>query len=517
MKKVNSFLNSNIIWLVFVQTFLLSFLYSCNDDDIHLEPLGDLSITEITPLSARVGEEVIIRGTGFDTTYLSRNEVLFTITSGSISNALVKKATPTELTVVVPESSTINGPVTVTVRDQEAISSQNFIVDTSLPAPVITMINPTSGIVNDEIIITGDNFIDGEDQPTVFFEDVEAEIVNATFQEIIVKVPTDVLPGEVLVTVTRSGSTSVGVPFTVNEPPATVRETYWTNASGINRGIIQETGVQIETLYNTPQPSGIAIDTQRNFLYWGDNRFSDGYDIYKASIDGSGTPEIIFSVNDDFNTFKTFRARDIALDVQANIVYIAVTEEGFDFNTGLPTINTLIYRGDLNTENLDVLTTITGAFPGGLKIDPITQKFYVSTTTLDFFTGVTTGTIFKGALDGSSPVEVLYDSSDGLEDAANIAINPDMGTLYVINRSFISGPAIFQGNLNGSGSLTNFVEGGTDLGDTSDLEIDIENSFLFWINQETDGAIKRAALDGSGIEDLFRGINFGLYFDLNIQ
>ncbi|UGU16463.1 IPT/TIG domain-containing protein [Sinomicrobium kalidii] len=518
LKGTKAGLRPTLIWIVFVFLAL-----SCNDDDIDLSPLPDLTITEIEPLTARVGEEIVITGTGFDTEYISRNDVEFTNEDGSPvdNDVVVKKATTTQLIVIVPPDwPTINGPVKVTVRDQEAVSSQDFVVDNSMPAPVISEVIPNSGIANDEIVITGENFVDGEDQPTVFFGTEEIELVNFSTNEIVVIVPEDIEPGEVMITVQRSGLTSNEVPFTVNAIPVEVRETYWTDNDGnIKRGIIQEDGVQIETLYegNNVATNGLVIDAQHELIYWADNSRGDGADIYSASIDGSGTPQIVLSLNDDPSNFISYTIYDMALDMQTNVLYFEAVEQGLDFTIGLPFVNTMVYRGNLGNSSINPIGTIENTISEGLKIDPASGKFYVASAIPDFTTGENTGAVYRGNLDGSGTPEVLFDASDGLVYARNLALHPDSGKLYCIDNK-ASGSTIYSGNMDGSGSLTVFIEG-TDLQNPRDLEMDVENGFIFWLNQaqNNNGAIKRAAIDGSVVEDLFTGIDNGDYFDLKIE
>ena len=536
MKKITDAPKDRKLFSLFpfcILVVLAILLYACADDDVAEYELDELSITDVSPLIARVGDTVVIRGTGFDALYPSRMQISFldTVSLGGGNINIVNGTditAPNELKVRVPaipdNAPSFEGPIFVTVRNRTVASSQLFTFNPFAPDPIITLIDPASGIVNDEITISGDHFVDGEDLPTVFFGDVEAELLSADRQQIVVALPAEVAPGEVLVTVRRSGFVSAGVPFMVNEPPAAVRETYWiTSENNIERGIIEESGVQIETLYGADgltRRTGIALDTERNVILFGVNRPDGGCDVAKVPIDGSETLATVFGLDADINIGQSFEVHDVALDTQANVAYIAIGELGLDFNTFLPTTNTLIYRLDLDTEMFAVMATIPGTFPNGIKIDPLNQTFYLSTVTLDFLTGENNGFVYKGALDGSAPPEILFDNTDGLENASNIAVDPEGGALYVVNSFYVpdgTRSTILQGNLDGAGGLAPFIES-EDLRTVSDLEIDTGNGFLFWIIQESNGAIKRAALDGSGtVENLFGGINNGLYFDLRIE
>jgi hypothetical protein len=79
------------------------------------------TVTGFSPVSAAVGEQIIITGTNFSTTTNS-NLVKFNGTSATVS-----AATATELTVMVP-ASTIAGKISVTVNNQTATSTADFIL-----------------------------------------------------------------------------------------------------------------------------------------------------------------------------------------------------------------------------------------------------------------------------------------------------------------------------------------------------------------------------------------------------
>lgn len=85
--------------------------------------LSPVTVSGFSPTSAAVGKTVTISGTNFSTS-LTANTVLFNGT-----RATVTAATPTQLTVTVPQGAT-SGPITVTVNKHIA-TSQAFNVITS--------------------------------------------------------------------------------------------------------------------------------------------------------------------------------------------------------------------------------------------------------------------------------------------------------------------------------------------------------------------------------------------------
>jgi len=66
-----------------------------------------------------------------------------------------------------------------------------FVITFSLcqDAPFIESIEPAFGEVGSEIIINGSNFSSNDEDNTVFFGGLEANIVNATENELMVSVP----------------------------------------------------------------------------------------------------------------------------------------------------------------------------------------------------------------------------------------------------------------------------------------------------------------------------------------
>ncbi|UOB17094.1 IPT/TIG domain-containing protein [Abyssalbus ytuae] len=498
--------------------FLLITVGACkNDDDFSQPSLPTLTITNINPTKARVGEEITITGTGFDTLYRSRNKVLF---SGSnVGTAIIKKegTTQNQLTLNVP-ARTITGSVTITVGNQTVMSDQVFTLDTSLPPPVIASVFPGEGFVNDEITITGSNFVDGLDEPTVFFNDLSVIPVSADSGEIIVQIPELTVFGEVELRVERSGFSSENISFIVNKTPVAVRSTYWTsqNNQTISRGLIEETGVVIDILYDSTDgvsnPKGIAIDSENDFIYWV-NGFSA--DVVRASLDGSGNMETIYTIG-------SFSLSDMAIDTDTQTMYII--DSGTDPNTFQSFIS--VYKGNLNDtgSGLETIATIPNAFfasgYGGIKIDSENGKFYIGASIYDLNTFQIIGYAYEGNLDGSGTLQEIYGGpGSGLIGPTNISVEPESGKIYIADVNSSVWPAvttIYEGNLDGSGSLTPFVMPGGDLEATSDLEIDTENNFLFWINSTDNGSIKRATLDGTTVEDLFN-IPAGTYFDIEIR
>lgn len=504
--------NYKIILLLAGFVLLAQTFFSCEDDD---DPNPTLSITSISPDTARAGERITISGKGFAET-ASLNEVVFT---GGAEGS-VYSASSTSLVVTVPEGA-LDGPITVTVDDNSAVSPVDFILDTSetpLDAPEITTIDPTHGIINVSVTITGENFSNtsGSIVPSVFFGEVEAVINNYSATEIETTVPSTLPEGEVAVTVVREDETSGGVAFTVDPTPVAVKVCYWTTLSNeIVRGEITDDGVDIEVLYDSEDgvdgPMGIVMDTANNMLYWANY---NSLEVLKAPIDGSGTVSVVYSSEDDI-----YRPYDLALDESNNVLYISNT-----ILTGRNSANNYILKGDLNDLSstpekiYENPTSGVNNYASGIKLFISGGQLY---WTEPFLTQV------KSLDLGNSLAEVavLFENNTSLSYPYGLALDLENSKIYILdnpNQNGISDQdAIFMGNLDGTGGLTEIVSAGDDLSNAWDMEIDLDNGYIFWINNKSaengGGDIKRASLDGTTVETLFGGIDEGTYFVLDIR
>ncbi len=172
-------------------------------------------LTSITPSGGVPGSIVTLTGSNF-VLPASNNTVTFTAPGGTV-NATVTSATPTSLTVTVP-TGVATGNVTVTVNGNTS-NGKLF----TLSVPVITSLNPASGIPGDSITISGTNFETTASNNVVTFTSaggtVNATITSATSTTLTVTVPAGAVTGNV--TVTSFGSTSNGKLFTLRVPVIT--------------------------------------------------------------------------------------------------------------------------------------------------------------------------------------------------------------------------------------------------------------------------------------------------------
>ena len=488
------------------------FVACSDDDDGGDDPQGpELTITSFNPTTARIDETVVITGTGFNTDF-SQNSVFFTGSQSSatpgLAQAILEEGNATSLTVIVPESA-IDGPITVRANGVEAVSSQSFTVDTSLPDPVLTSLDPTNGLPGVAVTITGENF--GEDATViqVLFGDTEAQVSSITNTSIVTAVPENLEEGELQVSVSRDGvSASTTLSFTVNPLPVGVKTAYWVAQEGVFRGVITETGVDITLLYSAAEDenvgsSGIDLDLDGGYIYW----TSRGDGVVRAPIDGEGPIELLYEVGGTSGIY------DITLDIENKTLYV-MTESGF-FD---PDQNSFINRAPMDGSG-ELKSIYTLPKSSNLAVSP---KLYVANNKL-YWTDERLIAVSEGSLDGSTDPIVLFDDSDGLVRPTGITFDPDGERLFIADNRIDGGgsSSILVGKLDGSGDLTTLVGPGDNVRSPSDMEIDLENGFVFWLNATNENnmgetELNRASLDGQTVEVLFDGFNFANYFDLEI-
>lgn len=112
--------------------------------------------------------------------------------------------------------------------------------------PVITTINPLTGPVGTEVIITGKNFSTTPASNKVKFNTTDATVTGASETELTVLVPTGATTGNVTVEVDSKSATSAQV-FTVTVADLTPTITSFTPASGVIGTTVTITGTKFST------------------------------------------------------------------------------------------------------------------------------------------------------------------------------------------------------------------------------------------------------------------------------
>ena len=114
----------------------------------------------------------------------------------------------------VPQGAT-TGPVVVTTSAGRSSAGVTFTVPPSASRPIISRLDPNSGLVDASVTIEGSNF--GTSSGTVTFNGTTASTTSWASDEIQTKVPSGATTGPVVVR-TSGGQSSAGVTFTVTLP-----------------------------------------------------------------------------------------------------------------------------------------------------------------------------------------------------------------------------------------------------------------------------------------------------------
>src|SRR5205814_518941 len=124
------------------------------------------SITSLNPTSGVAGTSVTIAGANFGATQ-GTSTVTFSGTA-----AVPTSWSATSIVVPVPAGATTgNVVVTVTVG---GVASNGVSFTVTVPAPSITSLNPTSGLVGTSVTVTGTNFGASQGTSTVKFNGTAA-------------------------------------------------------------------------------------------------------------------------------------------------------------------------------------------------------------------------------------------------------------------------------------------------------------------------------------------------------
>lgn len=107
----------------------------------------------------------------------------------------------------------------------------------------------------------------------------------------------------------------------------------------------------------------------------------------------------------------------------------------------------------------------------------------VSTPAIQRFSGTASGSVLAG-----------------LTDLGAIQVDPSTGVLY-----FLAHGTLYRANADGSG-LTALLEGSTEaVGNVAAFTLDLSAGYIYW-NDATNARIRRAAMDGTGIQDVVSGV-----------
>jgi RHS repeat-associated protein len=145
-------------------------------------------ITSLSPSSGTPGTQVQVNGSGFGATQGS-SSFSFNGTAGSVVTW-----SDTAITVAVPPAATA-GRVWVAEGSQNSNTNLNFTV----PAPKITSISPTSGIIGTQVTINGSGFRASQGSSSVLINGFTVPVVSWSDTQIVVTVSASIKTGPVTI------------------------------------------------------------------------------------------------------------------------------------------------------------------------------------------------------------------------------------------------------------------------------------------------------------------------------
>jgi hypothetical protein len=248
----------------------------------------------------------------------------------------------------------------------------------------------------------------------------------------------------------------------------TLDKLYWATASGdaIKRAD-RDDSTCVETLFVTPFPPAVAIDSIREKLYWSD--FTEQR-LYRSNLDGSGVELLL----------QQIQISGIGIDPINQRIYLSV--------------NNAISRGDLDGSNLEVILseTMPGtniSSPGNVSVAPIAGFIY--------WGDESTESVYRANLDGSGFTPLFGNDALDPDFAAvrGVRLDTQNQKIYWINRFFPQ--SIQRGNLDGSGAIETLAQGvdfSPALNQPTDLILDPGRNLMF-ISDRTTDMIYTATLD----------------------
>jgi IPT/TIG domain-containing protein len=165
------------------------------------------TVTSISPSSGPAGTQVTINGSNFGATQGS-SALNFTGATPTIVSW-----SDTAIIATVP-SGARSGAVYTTVGGINSNTSINFTV----PAPTITAISPSSGVVGTQVTVTGSGFLSTQGSSSIGFTGGNGTVVSWSDTQIVANVPAGARTGPIRVTLASSIASNADKVFTLPNP-----------------------------------------------------------------------------------------------------------------------------------------------------------------------------------------------------------------------------------------------------------------------------------------------------------
>jgi RHS repeat-associated protein len=310
-------------------------------------------VTSISPVGGEVGTQVQIYGSGFGTSQGSSSITFFYQVSASVTSW-----SDGQITATVPSAAT-TGPVTVTVGGVASNSNIYFTV----PAPVVTSVSPTSGIVGTQITIAGSGFQASKGSSYILINGGGASPTISSWSDtqIVATVPAGVTTGPVTVTVNGVAS-NPNVIFTMPDPIVTSLSP----SSGPVGTQVQVNGSGFGTTQGT---STIKINTTSlNVVSWSNTQITAG--VPSSSVTGP-VQVSIGGVNSNSNIYFTVPPPQITSISPATgpaNTQVTINGSGFQATQGSSTVQ---FNGQTPSVSSWNDSTIVAAVPSGTTTGPV--------------------------------------------------------------------------------------------------------------------------------------------------
>ena len=190
--------------------------------------IGPPTITSFTPTSGVVGTVVTLTGTNLGSAT--------SVTFNGVAATAVTLTSATSIKATVPSGAS-TGTISVTTAAGTGTSATAYTV--TVPAPTVTALAPTSGIVGAVVTLTGTNLTNASAVAFNGVAGVAFTVVSAT--QITATIPAGATTGKVTVT-TLGGTATSASSFTVIGPPTI---TSFTPTSGVVGTVVTLTGTNL--------------------------------------------------------------------------------------------------------------------------------------------------------------------------------------------------------------------------------------------------------------------------------
>lgn len=238
-------------------------------------------------------------------------------------------------------------------------------------------------------------------------------------------------------------------------------------------GTLSQTEEVYSSLKGLDTPTALATDGE--WLYWTDfaNR-----QILRGSLDGSGNPEVLYT-----SPLRSYGPVDLVIG--DGMLYWTQPYDQLILSApadGLGPVDTLFARSDglsgpwgidlalassylywIEYEDNELWRVSLGAWheaeliyaggsgflnPYGIAIHEANGELFIVDNALPG--AAYTDRILRGSLDGKQKLETLYDGEDGVDNAYELVIDPQTGTLFWLNQ--LNAGSIYQGDVYGGAS-----------------------------------------------------------------